>query len=90
MTPTDLYQYCAFYKGEFLCPSEYEDGTKEKIWLAEKIIVEDMSSTITDDNPHLQLAQLVSAYVQKWAPFTFRETMEVYFDIYPQLRSKIL
>ena len=89
MNEKTLLQHCHFYKGEAICPPQFDGKDAGKLWQAEKIICEDLPELVKNPNPRESMAQTVSDYVQKWSPFKFQEIMDTYFEKYPDLRSKL-
>ena len=48
MTYNQLLEYCYFYKGEVLCPKEFDRKNEGELWFAEKMICEDLSELVDD------------------------------------------
>ena len=90
MTYNQLLEYCYFYKGEVMCPLEYDRKNEGKLWFAEKMICEDLSELVDDANPRISFARAVASYVGKWAPYSLYEVMETYFEKFPELRFKFI
>lgn len=90
MTETQLLKYCYFYNGASLPPVEYSEN-ESALWTAEKYVCEHLGGKIDTNNPALSVAEYVSAYVGKWAPFNHDEIMSVYVKRCPEeLKSKLL
>lgn len=90
MTEQDLLQYCSFYKGEALVPIAFDKKNEGKLWVAEKYVCEEIPNLVNRENPRKSIASFVAAYVGKWDPYGFLETMETYFQLNPDLRECIL
>ena len=89
MTQSQLLKYCLFYHGETLPPPDMDGINAGKLWEAEKMIFLQMSNLVSEDSPALQMAELVDAYVSKWAPFSAYEVMQTYLERCPDdVRSK--
>ena len=88
MNETSILQYCYFYKGEEICPKQYDGKNEGKLWQAEKFICEELFGLVDNSTPRISTAQLVSDYVQKWSPYNFRDVMETYFEKFPESRSQ--
>lgn len=76
MTYNQLLEYCYFYKGEVICPKEFDKKNEGELWFAEKMICEDLSELVDDANPRVSFAQAVASYVGKWDPYSLYEVME--------------
>ena len=90
MNETSILQYCYFYKGEEICPKQYDGKNEGKLWQAEKFICEELFGLVDNSTPRISTAQLVSDYVQKWSPYKFRDVMETYFENFPESRSQLI
>ena len=90
MTYNQLLEYCYFYKGEAICPEEFEQKNEGELRFAEKMICEHISELVDDANPRVGFAQAVASYVGKWAPYSLYEVMETYFEKCPELRFKFI
>ena len=90
MTEQEILQYCQFYKGEAMIPQSFDQKNEGKLWVAEKIICEDFFNMIDRNNPRKKIAELIAAYVGKWAPYEFRSVMKTYFDKVPDLEKEIM
>lgn len=73
-----------------MIPKSFDQKNEGKLWVAEKAICEDFSNLISRKNPRREIAEYIAAYVGKWAPFEFREVMEVYFKHVPDLKESIM
>ena len=90
MTYNQLLEYCYFYKGEAICPEEFEQKNEGELRFAEKMICEHLSELVDDANPRVGFAQAVASYVGKWDSFSLYEAMETYFEKCPELRFKFI
>ena len=79
MLYSQLLPLCYFFKGEVMCPLEYDRKNEGKLWFAEKMICEHLSELVDDANPRVSFAKAVAAYV-----------METYFEKCPELRFKFI
>ena len=48
MNETSILQYCYFYKGEEICPKQYDGKNEGKLWQAEKLICEEYRLVFAD------------------------------------------
>lgn len=90
MTYNQLLEYCYFYKGEVICPEEFDKKNEGELWFAEKMICEHLSELVDDANPRVSFAQAVASYVGKWDPYSQYEVMDTYFEKCPELRFKFI
>ena len=90
MTYNQLLEYCYFYKGEVICPEEFDKKNQGELWFAEKMICEHLSELVDDANPRVSFAQAVAYYVGKWDPYSLYEVMETYFEKCPEVRFKFI
>ena len=91
MTEQEILKYCHFYKGEAMIPQSIDHQKYGvELWVAEKMICEYFSNMIDRNNPRKKIAELIAAYVGKWAPFEFRSIMKIYFDKVPDLEKEIM
>jgi hypothetical protein len=81
---------CLFFKGEAICPSQYDGKNTGKLWEAEKFVYENLHDKISKNDAERELAQWVSYYVQKWSPYKYEIIMDDYFKHRPYLKSKLL
>lgn len=79
MIEQEIILYCHYWKGEELMPMAITDKDEQRLWFAEKMICETMPQLVTRDNPRKSLDEAVAAYVSKWAPYDFEDTLRVYF-----------
>ena len=89
MIEQQILPFCHFYKGEAICPPKFDGKHEGKLWQAEMMVCTHFNKCVDASNPQLSVAQLVSSYVGKWAPYKFREVMDVYFKCVPEMRSKV-
>ena len=59
MTYNQLLEYYYFYKGEVICPEEFDKKNEGELWFAEKMICEDLLSL-------LMMQTLVSVLHKLW------------------------
>ena len=102
MTSNAMIRYCRYYKGEAICPPQYDGTNAGKLWQAEKFVCEEFFNLInwvgwTAENsadPYYSFIEYVSAYVEKWSPYKCEEIMNEYFnnrpDKYSDIRSKTI
>lgn len=90
MLYSQLLPLCYFFKGEAMCPLEYDGKNEGELWFAEKMICEDLSELVDDANPRVSFARAVASYVGKWDPYSLYEVMETYFEKCPELRFKLI
>ena len=90
MLYSQLLPLCYFFKGEAMCPLEYDEKNEGELWFAEKMISEDLSELVDDANPRVSFVQAVGSYVGKWDPYFLYEVMETYFEKCPELRFKFI
>lgn len=83
MNKTELMKYCRYYRGESICPPEYDGKIEGKLWQTEMMICEDMPQCIDVTHPRQSLREYVAAYVGKWWPFQHIEILSKY-DISPE------
>ena len=50
MLYSQLLPLCYFFKGEVMCPLEYDRKNEGKLWFAEKMICEHLSELVDDAN----------------------------------------
>lgn len=89
MLYSQLLPLCYFFKGEAMCPLEYDGKNEGELWFAEKMICEELSDLVDDENPRVSFAKAVAAYVGKWDPYFLYEVMETYFEKCPDVRSQL-
>ena len=51
MNETSILQYCYFYKGEEICPKQYDGKNEGKLWQAEKFICEELFGFVDNSTP---------------------------------------
>lgn len=51
MNETSILQYCYFYKGEEICPKQYDGKNEGKLWQAEKFICEELFGLVDNSTP---------------------------------------
>ena len=51
MNETSILQYCYFYKGEEICPKQYDGKNEGKLWQAEKFICEELFGLVDNSPP---------------------------------------
>lgn len=94
MTSNAMIRYCRYYKGEAICPPQYDGTNAGKLWQAEKFVCEEFFNLINWVVPYYSFIEYVSAYVEKWSPYKCEEIMNEYFnnrpDIYSDIRSKTI
>ena len=94
MTSNAMIRYCRYYKGEAICPPQYDGTNAGKLWQAEKFVCEEFFNLISWVVPYYSFIEYVSAYVEKWSPYKCEEIMNEYFnnrpDIYSDIRSKTI
>ena len=94
MTSNAMTRYCRYYKGEAICPPQYDGTNAGKLWQAEKFVCEEFFNLINWVVPYYSFIEYVSAYVEKWSPYKCEEIMNEYFnnrpDIYSDIRSKTI
>ena len=94
MTSNAMIKYCRYYKGEAICPPQYDGTNAGKLWQAEKFVCEEFFNLINWVVPYYSFIEYVSAYVEKWSPYKCEEIMNEYFnnrpDIYSDIRSKTI
>ncbi len=76
MTTQELIQFCHYYKGEKECPST--DKIFAQLWTAEMMACTDLINMVSDNNPKHDLHNVVFAYVSKWNPYSYWETLDEY------------
>ena len=77
MEKTDILKYCKFYHGEKECPKKFND-LECQLWYAEQWICEKAPNVIKN-NAAFDIASYIAAYIGKWDPYGFRETIKYYF-----------
>ena len=94
MTSNAMIRYCRYYKGEAICPPQYDGTNAGKLWQAEKFVCEEFFNLINWVVPYYSFIEYVSAYVEKWSPYKCEEIMNEYFnnrpDKYSDIRSKTI
>ena len=94
MTSNAMIRYCRYYKGEAICPPQYDGTNAGKLWQAEQFVCEEFFNLINWVVPYYSFIEYVSAYVEKWSPYKCEEIMNEYFnnrpDIYSDIRSKTI
>lgn len=94
MTSNAMIRYCRYYKGEAICPPQYDGTNAGKLWQAEKFVCEEFFNLINWVVPYHSFIEYVSAYVEKWSPYKCEEIMNEYFnnrpDKYSDIRSKTI
>ena len=94
MTNNAMIKYCRYYKGEAICPPQYDGTNAGKLWQAEKFVCEEFFNLINWVVPYYSFIEYVSAYVEKWSPYKCEEIMNEYFnnrpDKYSDIRSKTI
>ena len=94
MTSNAMIRYCRYYKGEAICPPQYDKTNAGKLWQAEKFVCEEFFNLINWVVPYYSFIEYVSAYVEKWSPYKCEEIMNEYFnnrpDKYSDIRSKTI
>lgn len=89
MTNNAMIKYCRYYKGEAICPPQYDGTNAGKLWQAEKFVCEEFFNLIDWVAPYHCFIEYVSAYVEKWSPYTCDAIMKEYFDHRPDIYSDI-
>ena len=94
MTNNAMIKYCRYYKGEAICPPQYDGTNAGKLWQAEKFVCEEFFNLINTIVPYFGFIEYVSAYIEKWSPYKCDAIMKEYFDhrpdIYSDIRSKTI
>ncbi len=88
MTEAQLLKFCLFYKGEALCPEQFDQTPEGELWAAEKFVCEDLQGQIDESDPQRSMANWVASHVGKWDPFGWREVMAIYLAKVPNLKLK--
>ena len=79
MKQEDVIALCHYYKGEQDCP--YTDSINAQLWMAEMMACTDLIEMIGDNSPKDDFDSVVFAYVSKWNPYTFRDTLDEYIKV---------
>ncbi len=90
MKREDLIALCHFYKGEDEDKCPFSDTIKAQLWMAEMMACTHFLDSIDTDNPKDDLHNMVFAYVSKWDPYTFRETLNEYIKVATPKKQIIL
>ena len=81
MERKDVIALCHYYKGEDEDKCPFSDSIKMQLWAAEMMACTYLIGMIGDENPRDDLHNAVFAYVSKWNPYEFRETLDEYIKV---------
>lgn len=81
MKKEDLIALCHYYHGEDEDKCPFCDTIKARLWAAEMMTCTYFIQSINKDNPKDDLHNMVFAYVSKWDPYTFRDTLDEYIKV---------
>ena len=82
MKRDDLIALCHYYMGEAEDKRPFTDNRiKEQLWAAEMMACTHLWGMIGDEHPEDDLHNMVFAYVSKWNPYKFRETLDEYIQV---------
>ena len=90
LSKKELLKYCFFYKGEAEIPEQLDHTSEGKLWQAEMMVCEHFREGLDSSDIRLSIANMIVAYVSKWDPYYWVETMETYFQKAPDLKQQIL
>lgn len=89
MKREDVIALCHYYKGEDEDKCPFTDKKKMQLWAAEMMACTHLIEMIGDTNPKDDLHNVVFAYVSKWDPYGFRETLDEYIKV-AKTKEKII
>jgi hypothetical protein len=89
MKREDVIALCHYYRGEEMNQCPYTDSIKAQLWTAEMMACTYLIEMIGDNNPKDDLHNVVFAYVSKWNPYTFRDTLDEYIKVAHPKQSTI-
>lgn len=81
MDREDAIALCHYYKGEDEDKCPFTDRIKAQLWAAEMMACTHLIGMIGDENPKDDLHKTVFAYVSKWNPYGYRETLDEYIKV---------
>lgn len=81
MTTKEAIAFCHYYKGEPEDKCPFTDRVKEQLWAAEMMACTELIGMIGDAHPEDDLHGVVFAYVSKWNPYGFRDTLDEYIKV---------
>ncbi len=81
MDRQELISLCHYYNGEDEDKRPFTDTPKARLWMAEMMVCTHFADSIDKDNPIDDLHDMVFAYVSKWDPYTFRDTLDEYIKV---------
>lgn len=81
MRREDLIALCHYYKGEDEDKCPFKDTLKARLWMAEMMACNYFFNSIDAGNPKDDLHKMVFAYVSKWDPYNYRNTLDEYIKV---------
>jgi len=81
MRREDLLSLCHYYKGEDEDKCPFSDKIQGRLWVAEMMVCTSLGSMIGDEHPEDDFHSAVFAYVSKWDPYCFRDTLDEYIKV---------
>lgn len=92
MTYEEFLSLCAFYKGEEDRPKKFAGTDDGKLWVAERHACKGFLNRCFiwekySENPRKYLAHFVFAYVCKWDPYEWEQTMNRYLEKVSDLKQ---
>lgn len=81
MRRKDAIALCHYYNGEDEDKCPFTDRIKSQLWAAEMMACTNLIGMIGDEHPQDDLHSVVFAYVSKWDPYTYRDTLDEYIKV---------
>ena len=81
MKREDLIALCHYYKGEDEDKCPFTEKNEVQLRAAEMMACTYLMDMISDEQPQDDLHSVVFAYVSKWNPYKFRETLDEYIKV---------
>ncbi len=81
MRRDEVIALCHYYGGEDEDKCPFTDEIKRQLWAAEMMACTYLIDMIGDEHPQEDLHKVVFAYVSKWNPYEFRDTLDEYIKV---------